>query len=365
MIRFDPQPLPAELPERIPSPFLLPHPLARRAAEALQARLRARALPGVDLSTLERPGFGKMFGVLVVSDGDGQVGYLSAFSGMLDGKWEVDGFVPPTFDQAAKAAFWPAFEAQLDADDARIAELEAQPSQEVEAALAALRTARADRSRDNWQRVTDTYRLSTSKGEIRTVTALFAPMAPPGAAGDCAGPKLLAHAYRHQLRPIAFAEFWWGAPSTDGQRVQGALYPACDRRCRVVLPFMLDGLDVEPMPPAAKTASIEIVFEDAWIIVAIKPAGLPPKPGGRARDSLLSRLRFRVPTASIAFAPDSGQAGLAVAAKDRSTLVQLQRAWPDAVVGSADGAVTSVEFAHPSTGARHRFVATTSPREDV
>ncbi|MDQ3265353.1 MAG: RluA family pseudouridine synthase [Myxococcota bacterium] len=39
-----------------------------------------------------------MFGVLVVRDRDGRLGYLQAFSGMLAGRWEVEGFVPPLFD---------------------------------------------------------------------------------------------------------------------------------------------------------------------------------------------------------------------------------------------------------------------------
>ncbi len=41
---------------------------------------------------------GKMFGLLVVRDLDGKVGYLRAFSGAIDGEYEVEGFVPPIFD---------------------------------------------------------------------------------------------------------------------------------------------------------------------------------------------------------------------------------------------------------------------------
>ena len=47
-----------------------------------------------------------MFGVLVVADAAGRVGWLRAFSGMLRGAWFVDGFAPPLFDPAARAAFW-------------------------------------------------------------------------------------------------------------------------------------------------------------------------------------------------------------------------------------------------------------------
>ena len=93
---FDPQPALDELPRRVPSPFATPpHPLALRASREL-----ARTVPAL--------AEGKMFGVLVVRDRGGRVGYLRAFSGMLDGRWDVPGFVGPAFDAAARDAFWPA-----------------------------------------------------------------------------------------------------------------------------------------------------------------------------------------------------------------------------------------------------------------
>ena len=62
---------------------------------------------------LETPGGGTMFGVLVVAAPDGRVGYLSAFSGMLGGRWQVEGFAPPLFDLSAFEKFWPAGEEEL------------------------------------------------------------------------------------------------------------------------------------------------------------------------------------------------------------------------------------------------------------
>lgn len=103
---FEPRPDPREVPEAFPSPFGEPdpHALARRAAEALQAEFRAGLIaPGLPASTLEGPEGGKMFGVLVVQAPDGRLGYLRSFSGMLDGRWEVPGFVPPLFDREARA----------------------------------------------------------------------------------------------------------------------------------------------------------------------------------------------------------------------------------------------------------------------
>ncbi|MBP6849790.1 MAG: hypothetical protein KA201_38885, partial [Kofleriaceae bacterium] len=114
---FEPPLAAAELPAVMPSPFAIaaPHPLAARAAAALVAELRADPRP------LDDDGGGKMFGVLVVADADGRVGWLRAFSGMLRGAWFVDGFAPPLFDPADRDRFWPAGEAALAADTAAVA----------------------------------------------------------------------------------------------------------------------------------------------------------------------------------------------------------------------------------------------------
>ncbi len=45
---------------------------------------------------------GKMFGVMVVRDQSGQIGYLSAFSGCMAGRVEFDSFVPPIFGRGTE-----------------------------------------------------------------------------------------------------------------------------------------------------------------------------------------------------------------------------------------------------------------------
>jgi len=120
---FDPQPGTSDLPARLPSPFnpALPHPIARRAAEALKDQLRRDgSTPAVGFDGIHR---GKMFGVLVVAAADDRIGYLRGFSGMLGGSWRVDGFVGPLFDGAARDAMWPAAQAELIAFDQRLREL--------------------------------------------------------------------------------------------------------------------------------------------------------------------------------------------------------------------------------------------------
>jgi len=90
------------VPERFTFPFYYtPHPLAKIAAQELQDYL--------ELQFHERHNFGlgahedlmvigKMFGVLVVRDTEGQLGHLWAFSGKLAEKNDWPYFVPPIYD---------------------------------------------------------------------------------------------------------------------------------------------------------------------------------------------------------------------------------------------------------------------------
>ncbi|WP_375767552.1 RluA family pseudouridine synthase [Archangium gephyra] len=449
MTYFEPQPAPAEVPLRLTDPFAPspPHALARRAAEELQRLLRHGGLAsGLDLGALDAPGQGKMFGVLVVAAPDGRVGYLRGFSGMLDGRWEVDGFAPPLFDSIARDAFLPAGEAELRAlgerhaeltggegalelrarlaemterhgaaiagmrarheanrglrhdarqrlangeagDDERRAalhtlgqesradaaerqQLEAAHQQEREVLVSALRALdtqrtgiehqRAERSRQLWRQIAESYVIPNARGESRPLGALFAPEPPPGGAGDCAAPKLLAQAYRHGLRPLALAEFWWGAPPLTGGRLAGVYYPACRSKCGGVLPYMLEGLPValEPLPGAAPGPVDEprIVYEDAWLLVVDKPRGLLSIPGRHesSRDSVLVRLRRRDPEASgllVVHALEPETSGLLLLSKDPETHAALQRqfarreadrrfvAWLDGHVARDEGVI--------------------------
>ncbi len=351
---FEPRPAPSELPTRLASPFdpSPPHPLARRAAEALQARLRhGRVSPGFDPAVLDVPGGGKMFGVLVVAAEDGRIGYLQAFSGMLGGHWHVEGFAPPLFDPATRDTFWPEGQAEL-----RTLELRHADPLEPDVGRAEAGHLRAERSRQLWRRLTDSYVLPNARGEHQSLTALFEPEAPPGGAGDCAAPKLFAWAYRHHQRPLALAEFWWGA----GERLAGGYYPACQGKCGKVLPYMLGGMAVDPAPPGS-TGPVppeepRLVFEDAWLLVVDKPCGLPSAPGrhARQRDSVLVRFEQRGSKAAqlaVVHALDTEASGLVLLAKDAETLAALRRqlarreadvrhaAWLDGVVAGEHGVV--------------------------
>ena len=103
MTYFPPTTKMDDLPGIMPSPFNdVPHPLAAHAAELLQQQLTSRQ--DIPRDFFAENG-GKMFGILVVQNDQGCIGFLSAFSGMMNGQWLIDGFVPPIFDVEEQAAF--------------------------------------------------------------------------------------------------------------------------------------------------------------------------------------------------------------------------------------------------------------------
>ncbi len=98
------------LPARFTFPFYYePHPLTKIAAAALQDYLATQTHLdhnfGLDTDA-EGMAIGKMFGVLVVQDTAGKLGYLSAFSGKLAGSNDHPEFVPPVFDMLVENSFF-------------------------------------------------------------------------------------------------------------------------------------------------------------------------------------------------------------------------------------------------------------------
>ena len=96
------------LPERFTDPFRYsPHPLVQTAAGLLIGRIEASEHLSEMLAE------GKMLGVLIVSEKDGQIGYLAAFSGNVQGHSLLDGFVPPIFDLLDPSGYFKAQEAEI------------------------------------------------------------------------------------------------------------------------------------------------------------------------------------------------------------------------------------------------------------
>ncbi|MGV3707781.1 MAG: RluA family pseudouridine synthase [Gemmatimonas sp.] len=368
MLPLSPAPAPATLPDRFPTPFdrAAVHPLARQCATELMHTLQSS-----DVSSwrLQEPGNGKMFGVLVVAAPDGTVGYLRAFSGMVNGQWDIDGWAPATFDRATRDDVWIPGEAEmLDFSARRAAFLEerlantnAAAIKRTDAAVRALDETRTARSRTLMTQIQDSYHFANALGESRSLRSIFSPAEPPAGAGDCAAPKLLAEAYRRGLRPLALAEFWWGATASTGDRREGVFYAACRGKCLPILTHMLGGLPSDPLPQFGMAdidpAEPITVFEDEHLLVVNKPSGLLTVPGRSAsmQDCVVSRLRARYPEATgplVVHRLDQDTSGLLLAAKTLETAKMLQRlfslreiekhyvAWLDGTASADHGHIT-------------------------
>ena len=228
-----------------------------------------------DLALLKE---GKMLGVLKVEDEEGKEGYLYAFSGTVGGRAVLPGFVPPIYDLTEPDGYF----------RRREAEISAMPAGPERAAASAELQA--------W--IFDRYRVSNARGLTLSIREVFARrgLVPPGGTGDCAAPKLLQYAYTHKLTPISMGEFWYGASPASEVREQGRFYPSCTGKCGPLLSFMLEGLEVEPNPldlEFTTDAQPRILYEDADILVAVKPAGMLSVPGRTRAKSLLEWLRER------------------------------------------------------------------------
>jgi len=154
---------------------------------------------------------------------------------------------------------------------------------------------------------------------------------PPAGAGECAAPKLLHYAFKHHLKPIAMAEFWWGQSPKSEIRKHKHFYPACKSKCEpILLSHMLIGLEMESNPfeenPAAGK-EIEIVYEDDILLVINKPAEFLSVPGKKISDSVYQRIKEKYPEATgplVVHRLDMSTSGLMLIAKDEATYVKLQ-----------------------------------------
>ena len=199
---------------------------------------------------LEAGGHGRMFGVLVCTDGTA----LRAFSGELEGELLVPGFVPPVFDVDSYRSVLAGYDRLIknSADHKAL-------------------------SRRCWQELMQLYRFHCFDGSECTLSDVF-PDAPSGT-GDCCAPRLLSHAYALGKKPASMCEFFYGSGSLPHK----SFHAPCDARCRRLLPH-LTGLD--------------IVYQDSSIVVVNKPAGILSIEGRGPdkQDCIASRVRSFFPS---------------------------------------------------------------------
>lgn len=170
------------------------------------------------------------------------------------------------------------------------------------------------------------YSLTNFAGASLSLEQLMGGGIPTGS-GECCAPKLLHYAATHHLRPIALAEFWWGPPSANGDRIPGNFYGACVERCQPLMGFLLSGL-TQPAPP--QVGDFAILYTDPWLIAVHKPSGLLSVPGRRSdrQDSVLTRLRSQFPenpTMLPAHRLDQDTSGVLLFARDADTHRHLSR----------------------------------------
>ncbi|MDV2996221.1 MAG: hypothetical protein N4J56_005875 [Chroococcidiopsis sp. SAG 2025] len=191
------------------------------------------------------------------------------------------------------------------------------------------------------------YKLTNFAGESLPIQQLAGSL--PTGAGACCAPKLLHYAATHNLKPLAMAEFWWGLPSTNGEKVQGKFYGACAERCQPLMGFLLSGLQHRspqlllpkegirsPQPPLERgaigsvQAALVILYEDEWLIAVNKPPGLLSVPGRYSDryDSVVSRLRYLLPDGmaiAAAHRLDLETSGILLLTRDRASYRHLSQ----------------------------------------
>lgn len=409
------------LPEKFTFPFYYePHQLSRIAAKELQEYIQNQTSwkHNFGLSPNQKGMvIGKMFGVLVVQNQQGEIGYLAAFSGKLADSNDYPHFVPPIFDMLKEDGFYRKGERHLYEMSAEIDQLEkseelvqlkkqvvdvdafckeemqafkqqvkiakeerkiqrelakslpeseqselleslrkqsikeqfflkdltkihrekrTQSQQELEVFLHKIAERKKQRkqfSNDTQNQLFDQYHFLDANGHTKSVLQLFEHVEngkPPSGAGECCAPKLMQYAYQNNLKPIAMAEFWWGASPASEIRKHMQFYPACRGKCEPILGHMLQGLEVEPNPLITNPAEgkeLEIIYEDDAIVVVNKPAEFLSVPGKTILDSVFKRMEEYLPNATgplLVHRLDMSTSGILLIAKDKEIHAYLQ-----------------------------------------
>lgn len=308
-------------PERFTYPFCYePHPLCQLAAKEVQAYIASHA------EIKEDADHGKMFGVLVVEYQNNQsnLNFLAAYSGLLAGRNDWEYFVPPVYDAQQPDGHFKTTEREI----SRI-------SRETSSTSNSSSTRGMSQDLQLW--LFHQYQLLNARGETKDLVDIWQnyydrpklrekfPL-PPGGTGDCCAPKLLQYAYQQNLKPVCMAEFWWGQSTKEELRQHLNYYPACRGKCKPILTWMMEGLDVDVNPETLGFPHLEVktIYEDDALLVVDKPSGMLSTPGRLEEYSVETIMRQRYPDSFIAHRLDMWTSGLLLVAKSLEVYRSLQ-----------------------------------------
>lgn len=199
--------------------------------------------------------------------------------------------------------------------------------------IIALKEERKEKSSALQQKLFDEYYFLNKRGKKKSLGEIFEHASfvkPPAGAGECAAPKLLQHAFIHNYKPIALAEFWWGESPKSEIRKHQSYYPACRGKCEPILMHMLEGIELDKNPMLDNPAvgkELSTVYEDDELVVINKPAEFLSVPGKTIEDSVYFRMKQKYPTATgplIVHRLDMSTSGLMIIAKTKEANKMLQ-----------------------------------------
>ncbi|WP_406683516.1 pseudouridine synthase [Seonamhaeicola sp. MEBiC1930] len=411
------------LPTHFTFPFYYePHALSILAAEELQDYLETQ----VDFNhnfglnpIAQGLVIGKMFGIMVAENSNGELGYLAAFSGKLGESNNVNGFVPTVYDTLNPNGFYKKGEQELNSINREIEVLENSEAygvakanleaciksydvelkalkqtikekkaernklrdsqantlsseayqnlleelknqsiyfhfrlkdlktdwkvkidkatasfEEIQSILNSLKEKRKMQSAALQKQLHQQYTFLNALGETKDLLDIFENTTvriPPAGAGECAAPKLFQYAYENELKPIAMAEFWWGASPKSEVRKHKQFYPSCRSKCEPILGHMMKGLKVENNPILeVKTHNdpLEILYEDDYLLLVNKPHEFLSVPGKTNLESVQTKMKQYLPNAKgplLVHRLDMSTSGILLVAKNEKTHKNLQK----------------------------------------
>ena len=406
---FHPLPAQVDVPTMLNDPFdYVPDEVSLLAWEELRSYVFQREDWKKEVAE------GKMFGVLVVRDQAGQLGYLAAYSGQIGGRSDWEGFVPAIYDYLQPDGYFKTEEheisllteqykqetAQFHSSTAynRYAQLQQEADDVLKKQSSDVRIAKKQRDMRRQEGYIsaperqDMIRESQyMKAELRRtkqhydalIKDAYAPIAafqakmdalleerrrrsealqdwlfsqfvvvdncgrmcdllslfndtrrikPPSGSGECCEPKLLQYAFTHQLQPLSMAMFWCCDQPHDDMRQNEQYYMACRGKCKPILDWMLAGMELRKGPVASRfwEGQLEVVYEDDYLCVVNKPAGLLSVSGLTDMPSVERLLGEQWHNRIIPYMVhrlDMDTSGLLVVAKDMDTYVSLQQSF--------------------------------------